>query len=415
MPCGSRWAALWLLVFQVLFQIDAVGPPHAHADTKVIPSVTLSERYDSNVFFAPPEFLPPGQRRSDFVSTVAGGLQVLHKSRSIEASLTGGADANAYAYNSSLNYFSTTADAYAKLDGLVGQFAEGAHLLISERFRYTPEQPSFLTGAKGQAIDDPFLRGIQGFRANTFSNTTAVNAEYPVFRGLGVQGSYSFSLYRVGSILVLNTTGATFFDTNLHSWSVGPSYRISPVDHLSVTYQQSLVTQTVTDGSQNIEYNTQELWANYTRIMPEWTATVRGGVTLIEPASQAFPTAVLSITSNPERSTSIRLDLSRRAAPSFFIVGGATISNVGQVEVTQRLSKRFSLRGSFSYGYNEVVPMKTVKFENLNAVAGLNYSLSRTTSIDLFYSYNDFKLTQPGVPFDVVRDVVMLSLTTQWK
>jgi hypothetical protein len=182
-----------------------------------------------------------------------------------------------------------------------------------------------------------------------------------------------------------------------------------------VTYQQSLVTQTVTDGSQNIEYNTQELWANYTRIMPEWTATVRGGVTLIEPASQAFPSAVLSITSNPERSTSIRLDLSRRAAPSFFIVGGATISNVAQVEVTQRLSKRFSLRGSFSYGYNEVVPMKTVKFENLNAVAGMNYRLSRNTSLDLFYSYNDFKLTQPGVPFDVLRDVVMLSLTAQWK
>lgn len=65
----------------------------------------------------------------------------------------------------------------------MGQFAEGAKLLIAEGFRYTPEQPSFFTGTKAQTLDDPFLRGIQGFRANTFSNTTSANGELPIFRG----------------------------------------------------------------------------------------------------------------------------------------------------------------------------------------------------------------------------------------
>ncbi len=414
----SRQAIALVAFFMcAIVVIDAISRPwSAHADTKIIPSATLSERYDTNVFFAPPEFLPPGQRRSDFVSTIAGGMQVIHKTRDVEASFLGGADGNAYAYNTGLNYFSTNAEAYANLDGWVGQLTEGAHLLVSDRFRYTPEQPSFLTGTKAQAFEDPFLRGIQGFRANTFSNTAAVNGEYPLFRGVGLQGSYSFSTYRIGSILVLTNSGAAFFDTNVHAWSLGPSYRITSVDHLSLSYQQSLVSQTLTDGSEKIEFNTQELWANYTRVLPDWTVTIRGGATLIEPSSQGFPTAAIEVTTNPERATSFRLDLSRRAAPSFFVVGGATISNVGQLIATQRLSKRFSLEGSVSYGYNETVPGKAVTFENLNAAAGIKYKLTRAMILDLSYTYSDFKLKQVGVlPFDVQRDVVMLSLTAQWK
>lgn len=416
---GRLGGILLALMWAVGVGIDLRSPILAEADTKVIPTAVLSERYDTNVFYAPPELLPPGQRRSDFVSTLAGGVQVLHKSRAVEASLTGGADANAYAYNSGLNYLSTTADAYARLDGWVGQFAEGAKLLIAERFRYTPEQPSFFTGTKAQTLDDPFLRGIQGFRANTFSNTTSANGELPIFRGLALQGSYSFSVYRVGSIVALTSAGAAFFDTNIHTWSVGPGFKLSPVDHVALSYQQSLVSQKLTNSgpgiAQDLSYNSQEVSAKYTRIMPDWTAAVQGGATLIEPASQAFPSATLTVTTNPERSTLLRLDLSRRAAPSYFFAAGSTISNVAQVAVSHRLSKRFSLRGSFSYGYNEIVPGKTIKFENLSALAGLNYNLTRTMSLDLSYNYNNFTIKQPGTPFEVQRDVVMLSLTAQWK
>ncbi len=413
-----KWFAAVILVV-VGTGVQTLAPIPAQADTKVIPTAVLSERYDTNVFYAPPELLPPGQRHSDFVSTLAGGVQLLHKSRAVEASLTAGGDANAYAYNTGLNYLSTTADAYARLDGWVGQFADGAKLLIAERFRYTPEQPSFFTGTKAQTLDDPFLRGIQGFRANTFSNTASANGELPIFRGLALQGSYSFSMYRVGSIVALTSTGAAFFDTNIHTWSVGPGFKLSPVDHVALLYQQSLVSQKLTSSgpgiAQDLSYNAQEVSAKYTRIMPDWTAIVQAGATLIEPASQAFPSAALTVTTNPERSTLLRLDLSRKAAPSYFFAAGSTISNVATVGVSHRLSKRFSLRGNFSYGYNEIVPGKNIKFENLSALAGLNYNLTRTMSLDLSYNYNNFTIKQPGTPFEVQRDVVMLSLTAQWK
>lgn len=81
--------------------------------------------------------------------------------------------------------------------------------------------------------------------------------------------------------------------------------------------------------------------------MPDWTAIVQAGATLIEPASQAFPSATLTVTTNPERSTLLRLDLSRKAAPSYFFAAGSTISNVATAGVSHRLSKRFKPPGKF--------------------------------------------------------------------
>ena len=387
---------------------SAAWPPSpVYGDTKIIPTAALSERYDTNVYLAPPELLAPGTRLSDFVTSVAGGVQLLHKSRDVEASLTGGVNLNFYVYNPDLNFLGTSADANAKLDGWVSRLAEGAKLQVSDRFQYTPEPPSFITARQTPAGDDPFSRGVQGFRANTFSNTASANGSYPVFRGLSLQGSYSFSLYRVGSILALTTTGASFFDTNVHSWSVGPGYRLTRADSISLSYQQSLVTQIETSGTgPTFNFNTQELWANYIRVMPDWTATVRGGVTLIEPASKAFAVGAVTFQTSPERSTFVQLDLSRKAAPSFFFVGGAMISNVGQVLITHRLSKRLHAFGSANYGYNETVPDRTVKFTNITGGVGLRYNLTRTMITELSYNYNDFDTEQPGFNFAVLRNVV---------
>ena len=107
------------------------------------------------------------------------------------------------------------------------------------------------------------------------------------------------------------------------------------------------MTQIDTSGTgPTFDFNTQELWANYSRVMPDWTATVRGGGTLIEPASKAFAVGAVTFQTSPERSTFVQLDLSRKAAPSFFFVGGAMISNVGQVLINHRLSKRLMHSGA---------------------------------------------------------------------
>lgn len=67
-----KWFAAVILV-ALGAGAETLTPVPAQADTKVIPTAVLSERYDTNVFYAPPELLPPGQRRSDFVSNLVVG------------------------------------------------------------------------------------------------------------------------------------------------------------------------------------------------------------------------------------------------------------------------------------------------------------------------------------------------------
>src|SRR5678815_2231713 len=124
--------------------------------------------------------------------------------------------------------------------------------------------------------------------------------------------------------------------------------------------------------------NTQTLSAGYNRVNPDWTFGVEGGVTLVEPASQAYPTGHIKFSTNSERATTVLLDLSRIAAPSLFFVAGAIISNVGQAQVIHRLSERLALRGSANYAYNESVPERVVRFNTLTLSTGLNYKLTRT-------------------------------------
>ena len=91
------------------------------------------------------------------------------------------------------------------------------------------------------------------------------------------------------------------------------------------------------------------------------------------------------------------------------------ISNVGQVLITHRLSKRLHAFGSANYGYNETVPDRTVKFTNITGGVGLRYNLTRTMITELSYNYNDFDTEQPGLNFTVLRNVVSISLTARWK
>jgi opacity protein-like surface antigen len=359
--------------------------------------------------------LPPGTRLDDFATTVGGNAQMLYTSeRNVEASLSGGVDFNAFVYNPGLNFLTTHAEGKAKLDGWVERLAKGAQLRIAESFRYTPETPAFFTGVKAGVVEDPFLRGIQQFRANTFSSTTVANASYLLFRDLALDGRYSFSAFRVGSVLAAGATGAAFFDTNLHTWSAGPRYKVTRQDNLSLLYQRSQVSQTQSSSGVTSDFSTQSLSASYDRQMKDWSAAVEGGITIIDPPDKAYPTASIRLSTNPERVTAVRLDVSRSAAPSLFFVSGALISNIGQLAVNHKFTRLLSAGGSVNYGYNETIP-SAVKFTSFTATAGLNYKLTKIMSLDLYYSYNDFRTEQTGSSFAILRNVVGFSLSAEWK
>jgi opacity protein-like surface antigen len=395
-------------------QVISAAPP----GTSIVPALSVSERYDSNIWFAPATLLPAGTQLWDFATTVQAGVKVAHKDKDTEVSLLGGVDYNAYVYNTALNYISTRADLYANLNGWAEQLVKGSRLRVYDYFRYTPTSPGFLTGGKADTAD-PFLRGIQSFRANTFSNTFNTDGFVPVFRDLGVQGGYSFSLYRVGSPINTTASGAVqFFDTTVHNFSLGPRLQVTRQDGVALLYQRSQISQTLSQTATGapIDTTTQSVTANYYRSSPNWTFSVGGGVTLIEPGNQKFPTGSITISNNPERATTVQVTLSRLASPSFYLTAGALISNVVQLQVVHRLTRLLTLRGSANYGYNETVPKTAdTTFTNFTLSGGVNYRLTKTMSLDLYYDHNDFKTESPGLNYTVLRDAVGLALTVEWK
>jgi hypothetical protein len=392
-------------------------PTLVQAETQITPSVSLSERYDSNVYFSPSVFLAPGTRVDDFVSSLMGSVEVRHKTTDVNLSLKAAGDLNYYVYNPALNYVGTNAVASAQLDGWASRLLRGLRLSVSDYFRYTPQPPGFLSPSTNAAVGgDPFARGVQNLYANNFSNTFSTTAGYDIYKDLFLSGSYAFSFSKFPSVQALATAEPTFFNTTIHRWSVGPGYRLTPADSISLLYSQNLVSQTVSSGtSQNFNFNTQELWTHYTRTVPDyWSITLRGGVTLIEPASRAFGTVWITLMSNPERRTSISLDLSRKAAPSFYLASGASISNVAVLSVNHKLTRRLNVFGMANYAYSETVPERTFKYTTISINSGLRYELTRLLAADLYYSYQTFDNVAPGFNYNLLRHVVGVRLTGLW-
>jgi hypothetical protein len=294
------------------------------------------------------------------------------------------------------------------------------NLQVTDSFLYTPETPAFLIGGKPEQ-SDIFARGIQAYRANSFSNTFRANSGYSFSRSASLRADYQFSIFRIGRFYT-----STFapqgeigiFDTTVHSFSSGPSFQLEGGDSVYLRYNYTKVDQTLSPSLLNqpdIQYTAHAIQPEYvTRLLRDWTATISAGGTLVEQlGNRLFFSGRFSITNDVDRQTRVSFSLSRQAAPMFIGVGGAMISNVVQLYVVHKLTRLLHLTISGNYAHNESTSGSIdFKFETIIATARLDYKLTRSTQISLSQEYNHFSYT--GVsPFD--RLATTLMLTTLWK
>ncbi len=406
------------LGFVIVFMLVYSGWQLAsvQAETTIVPLVDVRGRYDSNVFNRPAELLPAGTQRSDFVTSVGGEVQLLHDTRDLTANFSVGGNFNAFVENPGLNFFNARVKGQISLDRWVDQYVRGAKLGITQNFRYTPETPGFVTGIRETEIeDDAFFRGIQGFRANTFANTTSIGGSYPVSRDLDLEGGYTFGLRRMGSVQGGGVAGASFFDTNSHTWFGGPRYRLTRNDSVAAIYRQTFLLQSRSEGGRSFSTNLVTLAGEYTKAFQEWSFTVEGGITFVEPAGRTFPSGALKVTTHPERDTVIHVTLSRQARPSFFLGGGALISNLGRVGISHRIYERLTVEGSAAYGYNQLFPDTDQTFKNFTASSGLHYNLTRNITGNFLYTFINIDVDRTDIAYQVSRHQVGFFLTAAWK
>ena len=391
------------------------GASYANATTRIVPSISVSERYDTNVFLAPRSFVPTGRQAWDLVSTIAPVVEVINTSHQAQTNITAGVNGNVFAYNRDLSFIGTNVDASSKLDGWIGKLIPGAKLRIAETFRFTPEPPGFITGGKPSPTADAFARGIQATRANTYINIVSTDGSYALSRTVSLRGDYSYSTFKAGSIFIQPGSGLSFFNTNMHQWSVGPSLRMTRGDTLSLNYQST--TMTLSGAGTVSSFTGRGISAQYSKVTPAWTVRVSGGATLLEEGNRLFFSGKLDLIKDYDPSTKMTLTASRGIAPAFFGApgGGALISTTAEVSVDRRVSKSLSFRAAGNYGYNETAPEKVTTFNSISLNAMLTYALTRTTSASLSYNYTYFKVSQPEqLPFLVERSLVTLSITAKW-
>ena len=136
------WPVIFLIL-QGFLGLSLFHPSPSHAEREVVPSVTLSQSYDSNVWGGPSNFTPAGKKHWDYVSAISPQVQILAKNRQMDTAFNAGVSGNLYVYNPELDYVSLNAGVFSNLDGWINQFIEGAKLKVADNFVYTPQPPSF--------------------------------------------------------------------------------------------------------------------------------------------------------------------------------------------------------------------------------------------------------------------------------
>ena len=404
-----RFAVTVVLIWGALPSVSV------YAETNIVPWGEVRERYDSNVWRRPKDLLRDAQgnvpQLHDFVTTVNGGLALRHDSRDVVADLQVGGNYNKYVTNTNLDFFGAIVRGTVGLDRWVDQYVRGARLNVTENFIYSPEQ-SF---GSSVAVDD-FEGGLLTFRRSRLLNTTAFNGSYPLSRDVSLEGGYIFGLRRqTRSTEGGDVTGATFFNTMTHTWSGGPRYQLTRNDSIAALYRQTFFTQERSEGGRTFSGNLITLEGDYTKVFPEWTFTVRGGVTFIEPVGRTLPSGSIRVTTKPERDTVLDLTLAREARPSFFIQGGSRINNSMRASIRHKIYERLSVSGSGGYSLSQFFPNTDSQYQSITGGSKLEYKLTRNIRGELFYLFTHIDADTTALEYQVSRHQVgfMLSVVLE--
>jgi hypothetical protein len=388
------------------------------AQTTVIPSVSLSERYDSNVFRSTRSAVPSGAQPWDFVTTAGVIVDVVNKSRLADSLLRAGLNGNAYVYNSDLAFVSTNVFAASDMTRGVSELVRGLQLRITDSFRFTPEMPAFLDyGGHPDDTADIYSGGVQGSRGNTYRNILSANSDYTLSRSFSLTTNYSYSIFRRGRT---DTTSEgvdafMYIDNTQHSVDIGPTYTFDGGDTLFFKYNYS-TGESVPEGSGVITgYTFQTIAPVYvTKAVPGWTLTMSGGPTLVEQEAEnhVFLSGKLGFATDYDRRTHVAMWVSREARPSYYQTSSSLVGNLARFNVSYSVTPLVRLTAGVNYGYNETVPVKTSAFRTAGGAVALDYRLTQSTKLVLSQEYTYYERT--GVlPYD--RIATMLTLKTEWK
>jgi hypothetical protein len=383
-----------------------------------IPSLCVSERYDSNVFYAPKT---PGLDRADFVTDVNPQVRVNHNGDYLTGYLDVGGFYESYVRNSDLNFFGTADSLFLNLDNSIKRYLPNGSLIISDSLRYTPTPPGFsnvLAGTSPGApvnIQNIYAQGILSYRTNNVTNGLNVLASYKATPLTTVSVSYMNMILRFGSSPI--TSGALLFDTTTHTGSVGAGTQLTALDTLNVNYShtQSDFTPHVTSGTfPSSEFKTDTATLGWSRNWtPYLTTTLGGGGIVIDPGLTTYALNASMIVNTPNNIATI--SYARSAFPSFVGVGAPVISDIFSLSAIQKLGLNWELDETASYMHGSGGSGSTaITYDSYLAAIDLYYWITKMWSTALSFDYMNFQQEFGTSQATFDRYAVTLSVKATW-
>jgi hypothetical protein len=355
---------------------------------RVIPSVQISERYDSNVFFAPKNQLQ-GLTPGDVITTIAPqvrGLFVDHREL-VKVNAVVGAVGSYYANNTGLSYVGANVGAGLDMSNLVSQWRPGARWTVSDTYLYSPQPPAFLIGDQSGEQTNPFK----------------------------LTGSYTNSFIHYGASQV--PQAAILINQNVQTYTAGFSVQTSFQDTVRIDFigndfdQGGLGTFSTRGGALG--------WAH--RFSPTVSFNATGGVQELSGESNGVrlfsvvaPFGGLAILWK-DPTTSIALAYRSGITSSFQFQSAALLSHSVSFNMTQNTPIR-DLAGLLGANYgvaNEYGSNSgsALSWTTVGGTAGLLYRTTQKMFLMLIYSYQNVDNVFGGTHFAYDKHVVQLSLT----
>ena len=398
---------------------DATGRPHlGGGGLELVPSICVSERYDSNVYFAPPT---PGLRRDDFVTNVNPQLRVNHHGEYADGYLEAGGFSETYINSPGLNYIGTADTLYLNLDNSIRRLLPNATLSITDNVRYTPTPPGFSNPIAGTSPGSPaniqniYAQGLLSYRANNLTNNATVLTSYNVTPLTSLNASYSHAILRFGAAPVTSASQLTLFDTTSQTATIGAKTQLSARDTLSVTYSRSQ-SEFISHATSipSTFFNVDSAILGWARTLTSYlTAQIGGGAIVIDPGLTTYALNASVMLNTPNHNATI--SYARSAAPSYIGVGVPIISDSFSLTAIQKIALQWQLAETAAYVHSSGGSSPaTVRYDSYFASVDLYYWMTNIWSTALSFDYMNFDSEFASAKTSYDRYTVTISLKAAW-
>ncbi len=382
---------------------------------RVIPTIQVNERYDSNVFFAPKSLLQGGNPE-DFVTTVVPQVRSMYTDHEhlVKVNAVVGAVGSYYVNNTGLSYVGANAGAVLDMSDLLSRWRPGAKWTVSDTFFYTPQPPAFLVGSQLGEQANPLVAGFQAYRTNTKSNNVNTQFELPLSMTVKLTGSYTNSFIRYGASQVPGAP--VLISQDLHAYTAGVLKEASNYDTVRADFTGNefdlgeLGTLSARGGTLG--------WTH--KFSPTVRLNAAGGAQVLSgelKGAQAFsiiaPVGNLAIQWH-DPSTSLTLAYRTGVAPSFQFQAAALLNHTVSFNMSQNTPIRdlVALLGANygvanEYGSNSGAALS---WTTVGGTAGLRYRVTQKTFLTLTYNYQNIDNVAGGTHFAYDRHAAQLSL-----